>query len=156
MTGSSSDTEELKDLQREVAELRAEREKSRATAKRASSAKKTGAEKSDAQKPGTQKPGAQKSGVQKPGTKQKESVTKKPAAQASADEEQAAEPMTEQAAEQADEQTLDAEKKVQEIADQFEGVVNQLEEAARERPALALLAAFTTGVVVGYILTRKS
>ncbi len=151
MTGSSSDTEELKDLQREVAELRAEREKSRATAKRASSAKKTGAE-----KPGAEKSGAQKSGVQKPGTKQKESVTKKPAAQASADEEQAAEPMTEQAAEQADEQTLDAEKKVQEIADQFEGVVKQLEEAARERPALALLAAFTTGVVVGYILTRKS
>ena len=142
MTSSNSDVEELKDLQREVAELRAEREKSRATAKRASSAKKTGAEKS----------GTQKSGAQKPGTKQKDSVTNKPAAQASADEEQVAEKM----AEQADEQTLDAEKKVQEIADQFEGVVNQLEEAARERPALAMLAAFTTGVVVGYILTRKS
>lgn len=150
MTGESSDIEELKDLQREVAELRAEREKSRATAKRASSAKKTGAEKSDTQKPGTQKQS----------TKQKGSVKKKSAAQASADEEQAAEQMneqaTEQATEQADEQTLDAEKKVQEIADQFESVVNQLEEAARERPALAMLAAFTTGVVVGYILTRKS
>lgn len=146
MTGSNSDIEELKDLQREVAELRAEREKSRATAKRASSAKKTGAEKSDTQKPGTQKQS----------TKQKGSVKKKSAAQASADEEQAAEQMNEQATEQADEQTLDAEKKVQEIADQFESVVNQLEEAARERPALAMLAAFTTGVVVGYILTRKS
>jgi len=132
MTGSNSDVEELKDLQREVAELRAEREKSRATAKRASSAKKTGA--------------------QKPGAKQNESVKKKPAAQASAEEEQAAEPMNEQT----DEPTLDAEKKVQEIADQFESVVSQLEEAARERPALAMLAAFTTGVVVGYILTRKS
>jgi len=141
MTGSNSDIEDLKDLQREGAELRAEREKAPTTAKRTSSVKKSS---------------AQKSGAQQPGTKQKESVTKKPAAQASADEQQAAEPMNEQAAEQAEEQTLEPEKKVQEIADQFEGVAKQLEEAVRERPALAMLAAFTTGVVVGYILTRKS
>jgi hypothetical protein len=45
-----------------------------------------------------------------------------------------------------EEQVPESETNVQHYADQVAGAVKQLEDTAREHPALALLAAFTTGV----------
>jgi len=52
-------------------------------------------------------------------------------------------------------QAPEVETNVQHYADQLAGAVKQLEDAAREHPALALLAAFTTGVVVGNLFSRR-
>ena len=49
----------------------------------------------------------------------------------------------------------DLEESVQHYADQLAGAVKQLEDTAREHPALALIAAFTTGVVIGNLFSRK-
>jgi ElaB/YqjD/DUF883 family membrane-anchored ribosome-binding protein len=54
-----------------------------------------------------------------------------------------------------EESAMDLEESVQHYADQLAGAVKQLEEAAREHPALALIAAFTTGVVIGNLFSRK-
>ena len=50
---------------------------------------------------------------------------------------------------------LEAEGTDPHYADQLAGAVKQLEEAAREHPALALIAAFTTGVVIGNLFSRR-
>ncbi len=47
------------------------------------------------------------------------------------------------------------ESDVQHFADQLASAVKQLEDTTREHPALALLAAFTTGVVVGHLFSRR-
>lgn len=41
------------------------------------------------------------------------------------------------------------------LSEQFESLLQQLEEAASERPALALLAAFSVGVIVGQLFPRR-
>lgn len=41
------------------------------------------------------------------------------------------------------------------IVDQLEEYLSEIEEAARERPALALLATFAAGVIVGHLFSRK-
>lgn len=42
-----------------------------------------------------------------------------------------------------------------ELADQLERYLKEIEDAARERPALTLIAALAVGIVVGRILSRK-
>jgi hypothetical protein len=65
--------------------------------------------------------------------------------------------METQAAQDAADETPDGEKSWQDqhFADQLAHAVKQLEDAAREYPALALLAAFTTGVVVGNLFSKR-
>jgi len=41
------------------------------------------------------------------------------------------------------------------LAPQVENIMTELEEAATERPALALLAAFGIGIFVGQLLSRR-
>lgn len=113
MTNSKNDIEELASLQREAAELRAERKRARSTAK----------------------PAAER----KSRTTDERNATKTPPVEDAAGEGE----------------SLEAEKTAQDVADQWESVVQKIEEAARERPVLALLAAFATGVVVGHVLTRR-
>ncbi len=52
-------------------------------------------------------------------------------------------------------QVPESETNVQHYADQLAGALKQLEDTAREHPALVLLAAFTTGVVVGNLFSRR-
>jgi len=44
---------------------------------------------------------------------------------------------------------------IQDIIANCENVIKSVEDAARERPVLVLLTAFTTGIVVGSILNRR-
>jgi hypothetical protein len=41
------------------------------------------------------------------------------------------------------------------LTEQFETMLEELEEAASERPALALLTAFSLGVIVGQLFSRR-
>ena len=41
------------------------------------------------------------------------------------------------------------------LSEQIESVLEELEEAASERPVLALLAAFSMGVIVGQLFSRR-
>ena len=52
-------------------------------------------------------------------------------------------------------QVPESETNVQHYADQLAGALKQFEDTAREHPALVLLAAFTTGVVVGNLFSRR-
>ena len=52
-------------------------------------------------------------------------------------------------------QVPESEPTAQHYADQVAVAVKQMEDTAREHPALALLAAFTTGVVVGNLFSRR-
>jgi len=113
MTNSKSDVEELKNLQREASEQRAERKQPRSRAKSAAGQKSEPTEHRDA--------------------------TKKPSTQDPTDEEP----------------TPESEQTVQDLEDQLESVVQKIEEVARERPVLTLLAVFTTGVIVGHVLSRR-
>ena len=112
MSNSKSDIDELKTMQREAAELRAERKRSRSTAKPAAGPK---------------------------------SVTVE-------DLNSTERPVQDSAAEK---QTSEWDKPVQDLAAQIESAAKEIEEAARDRPALALLAAFTIGIVVGHLLSRR-
>ena len=50
---------------------------------------------------------------------------------------------------------LEAEGTDPHYADQFAVAVKELEDTTREHPVLALLAAFTTGIVVGNLFSRR-
>ena len=52
-------------------------------------------------------------------------------------------------------QAHEAEEAIQDLAGQIETAVTRLEETASERPALALLAAFSLGVIVGQLFSRR-
>ncbi len=47
-------------------------------------------------------------------------------------------------------------KTIQDLMAHFEQVVTEVGETTRERPLLSLTAAFTGGIVVGYLLSRRS
>jgi hypothetical protein len=52
-------------------------------------------------------------------------------------------------------QSTETEETFHELAEQIETIVKEMEQAARERPTLALLSAFAVGVVVGQIFARR-
>lgn len=68
-------------------------------------------------------------------------------------EHEIAEPPTMESADA--EEAPETDKTLRHLATQIESVVKEMEEAARERPTLALLAAFTVGIIIGQLVTRK-
>ena len=64
-------------------------------------------------------------------------------------------PPTVAAAASATDATAEQENIIEGLTEQLQSLVQDLEEAAVERPALALLAAFGIGVIVGQLLSRK-
>jgi hypothetical protein len=112
MSDSGNEIDELKTLQREAAELKAERAKPRSTRRSAAG--------------------------------RKSETTEDRGVEAAPAEGPAGE-----------EQVPEWEKAVRDLTTDLERTVNEIEEAARERPALALLAAFTIGIVVGQLFSRR-
>ena len=45
---------------------------------------------------------------------------------------------------------------IQDIAMHLERVAKEIDETTREQPMLGLMAAFTSGIVVGYLLSRRN
>lgn len=112
MSKSRSDLDELKRLQREVAELRGKQE----------------------------------------ATPSSEGTASGPNSRAEDTREVAPLPVHGSAAR---EQVPDWERILQDLGLDIEGALKDMEEATRERPALALLAALTIGVVIGLALSRR-
>jgi ElaB/YqjD/DUF883 family membrane-anchored ribosome-binding protein len=54
-----------------------------------------------------------------------------------------------------EEQAPEWEKNLEDLAAHLEGAATEMERAVREYPALALLAAFTIGIVVGQLFSRR-
>jgi len=113
MTNLKSDMEELKNLQREVAEQRAKRTRHRAPARQ------TGGQESAA------------------------TETRAASMQTATDDSTS------------EVQAQEVEKAIQDFAGQIETSIKTLEETASERPVLALLAAFSIGVIVGQLISRR-
>ncbi|EED31101.1 hypothetical protein NOR53_2677 [gamma proteobacterium NOR5-3] len=125
MTQTDSDLEELKDLQSEANKHRATRNKARATRKKARST----AEEAE----------AQPQPVATPPTPQTDKVS------------------TESVGDELPDTTQpqDEEATIGGFVEQVGITVKEVEELASERPMLALLAAFSLGLVVGQLLSRK-
>lgn len=64
-------------------------------------------------------------------------------------------PLTDPVAEDGKDEVGSGETDEHDIVEQLEKYLKEIEEAARERPALVLLATFAVGVVVGQIFSRK-
>jgi hypothetical protein len=54
-----------------------------------------------------------------------------------------------------DSEMSELEKTMKELSDNLEYAVQEIEEAAREQPALTALVAFTLGLVVGQLISRR-
>jgi DNA invertase Pin-like site-specific DNA recombinase len=52
-------------------------------------------------------------------------------------------------------QAPEQDKTIQDLAAHLESAWKEIEEAAKERPALTVLAAFFTGIVVGHIFSHR-
>jgi hypothetical protein len=117
MSNSKSDMDELKTMQREAAELKAEQKKPRPKAESAAGKKSGSGEERNAGKPSMPD---------------------------SASEDQTGEV-----------QASELDKSVQDIAFHLKSVGKGIEEAAKECPVLASLTAFTIGIVVGHLLSRR-
>lgn len=162
MTNSQSDIDELKTLQREAAELRAERKRPRATAKPdAPEQPETAEQREETAPPVDDSVSDNQTSPQKETTKPQpkrtrtRSTAKSTARKTSGTREEhtAEKPSAVDSVEK--ELPPEADKSVRELAVQIESVVKEMEAAARERPALALLAAFTIGIVVGQLFARR-
>ncbi len=125
MVNPKSDIDELKNLQREAREQRAKRKKPRPT------------------------PG--KTEDQESAAAETRTAAKAPAAD-SVSEAQAHDVEEDSSTE---EQAHETEEAIQDLAGQIETAVTKLEETASERPVLALLAAFSLGIIVGQLFSRR-
>lgn len=126
---SQTDIEELKNMQREAERHKAERKSDR------QKASKTGEQKTSAGQAQSEKPKPTENG------QPSETETEHPV---SGEDNQAGE-VHEQVTEQS----------IQDIADQIETAVKNMDEIASERPVMTLLAAFTLGIIVGQIFSRR-
>jgi hypothetical protein len=54
-----------------------------------------------------------------------------------------------------DEEMSELQETMKELSDNLEYAVQEIEEAAREQPALTALVAFTLGLVVGQLISRR-
>ena len=130
MANSNSDLEDLKSLQRETAASKDRRKASKDRRKKSRAA--------------TPQPSDEPTATARPpAASAAPKVTSTAAGQQPAeDPSPAAEPS-------------EAEELLQEFTGQFGSIVAELEEAARERPAMALLTAFAVGIIAGQLFSRK-
>lgn len=126
MTVTSTDTEELDTLKSEAEELKAKPRKPRTPRKPAAT---------------TRRPRQRQAAAAGPGVEPATSTQEAP---------------IEEAAKSAGESvSTESERPAQDIAGQIATIVREMEEAATERPALALLSAFALGILVSQIFSRK-
>ena len=151
MTNSETDLDELKALQREAALLRSERQRTDSTVTpsdpegSAASAEATVKEEEIA-RPAQASKRAKRRHKGSTGTassKQTSTADSQTEAGPAAD----VEPLEEAIAESA--------KTLEDLNLDFNAILKDVEDAARERPVLTLLAAFSLGIVVGQMLSRK-
>jgi hypothetical protein len=152
MTNAETDLDELEALQREAAELRSERQQKDSTAAPAESQGSTASAEATSQDEGIAKP-AQPA---KRTTRRRARSTGSAASRkntGAADSQTEAEPPA--ATESLEEATPESATTLEDLNVDFNGILKDMEDAARERPVLALLAAFSLGIVVGQMFSRR-
>lgn len=126
-----SDIEELKNMQREASEQRDKRKKARAKAS------KTGEQRSSASQSQTASAKSAENDQANDNDAQTENMK-------SAEDDQNSKVQTEE-----------AEQAIQDIAGNIETLVKKLEATASERPVLTIMAAFSLGIIVGQLFSRR-
>ena len=153
MTNSETDLDELEALQREAAELRSERQQTDPTAAPAEGQGSAAAP--------TEASGKEE-GTAKPAQPAKRTTRRRPRSTGSAasrkntgaaDSQTEAEPPAASAS--LEEATPESATTLEDLNVDFNGILKDMEDAARERPVLALLAAFSLGIVVGQMFSRR-
>lgn len=140
MPNPQSETDELKTLQQEVAALRAEKEGRSPKAKTAT--------KEESQTPPAKK---RRSRAASSTTQTSEAAGEENVTEASPQDSA----LEEQTPEEED-QVPDLDETLHDLVTHIDSVAKGLQEATKEHPSLGLMAAFTTGIVVGYLLTRRN
>jgi hypothetical protein len=152
MTNSETDLDELEALQRESAELRSGRQQADSTAApaegqgSAASVEATGKEEAVAEpvQPAKRttrrrvRPTGSAASGKKTGAAVNQKEAEPPAATAPLEE-----------------ATPESGTTLEDLNVDFNGILKDMEDAARERPVLALLAAFSLGIVVGQVFSRR-
>lgn len=154
MTNAETDLDELKALQREAAALRSEGEQTDSSAApaegqgSAASVEATSKEEGIAQPPQSAKRTARRR-ARSSGSAATSKKTSAADSQTEAESPAASAPLEEATPESAS--TLED----LDLNVDFNGILKDMEDAARERPVLALLAAFSLGIVVGQMFSRR-
>lgn len=139
MPNPQKETDELKVLQQEVADLRAEK-------KGRSPKVKTAAEEESQTPPAKKRRSrAASATAQTSEAAGEENATEAPPQDASLEEQTPEE-----------DQVPDLDETLHDLVTHIDSVAKGLQEATKEHPSLGLMAAFTTGIVVGYLLTRRN
>ena len=150
MTNSKTDLDELDALQREAAALRSEREQADSTAAPAVGQGAVASGESTSQEEGLEKPAqAAKRTTRTRSTGSAASRKKTSVVDSKTDAEPSA------AAAPLEEATPESVATLEDLNVDFNGILKDMEDAARERPVLALLAAFSLGIVVGQMFSRR-
>ena len=152
MTNSETDLDELKALQREAAELRRERQQTDSTAAPAEGQGSAASVEATGKEEGIAKPAK----PLKPTTRKRKRSTGSAASSkktSAADNQTEAEPPA--ATAPLEEATPESATTLEDLNIDFNAILKDMEDAARERPVLALLAAFSLGIVVSQMFSRK-
>ncbi|MGB5280228.1 MAG: hypothetical protein WBM38_04775 [Arenicellales bacterium] len=128
---SQSDIEELKNMQREASEQRDKRKKERATASKTAQQRSSASQSQAASTKSAENDQANDNDAQTENMK-------------SAEDDQNSKVQTEE-----------AEQAIQDIAGNIETLVKKLEATASERPVLTIMAAFSLGIIVGQLFSRR-
>jgi hypothetical protein len=151
MTNAETDLDELEALQREAEALRSEREQTDSTAVPA-----------EGQGSASVEATSQEEGFANPTQPAKRTTRRRARSTGSAasrkktsaaDSQTEAEPPA--ATAPLEEATPESATTLDDLNVDFNGILKDMEDAARERPVLALLAAFSLGIVVGQMFSRK-
>jgi hypothetical protein len=152
MTNTETDLDELEALQREAEKLRSERQQTDLTAAPAEG-------QGSAASPGA---ATKEEGIAKPARPAKRTTRRRARSTGSAasrnkasaaDSQTEAEPPA--ATAPLEEATPESATTLEDFNVDFNGILKDMEDAARERPVLALLAAFSLGIVVGQMFSRR-
>lgn len=152
MTNAETDLDELKALQREAAALRSEGEQTDSSAApaegqgSAASVEATSKEEGIAQPPQSAKRTARRR-ARSSGSAATSKKTSAADSQTEAESPAASAPL--------EEATPESASTLEDLNVDFNGILKDMEDAARERPVLALLAAFSLGIVVGQMFSRR-
>ncbi|MGB5570966.1 MAG: hypothetical protein WBM81_16875 [Sedimenticolaceae bacterium] len=152
MTNAETDLDELKALQREAAALRSEGEQTDSSAApaegqgSAASVEATSKEEGIAQTAQSAKRTARRR-ARSSGSAATSKKTSAADSQTEAESPAASAPL--------EEATPESASTLEDLNVDFNGILKDMEDAARERPVLALLAAFSLGIVVGQMFSRR-
>ena len=152
MTNAETDLDELKALQREAAALRSEGEQTDSSAAPAEGQGSAASVEATSKEEGIAQPAqsAKRTARRRARSSGSAATSKKTSAadsQTEAESPAASAPL--------EEATPESASTLNDLNVDFNGILKDMEDAARERPVLALLAAFSLGIVVGQMFSRR-